>query len=242
MTTRFNRSRLSPARSRSVPCARGRLLERAGSDDTEEPGGTDTSQVSKDSAAKISSNIARGARNVGLERKVRLAVEAGTFEDVQVTGPQGIGHRGRALRRQDEVDLHHQPAAGTRCTGPRCALVVAVGHAVGERFADAVGVAFDADQQGQAAAGQRDQPGGRLAWVHAQAGGDLVHSRTPHLRDQGEQTGIGGIRRYHASTLPRVCDLRVSGCPQRFPSCGPGVCKYYQLLINQHFSTEPFPS
>ncbi|MBV9831969.1 MAG: L,D-transpeptidase family protein [Marmoricola sp.] len=49
----------------------------------------DASQVSRSSAAKISSNIPRGARNVGLDRKVRLAVVQGTFQDVQVTGPRG---------------------------------------------------------------------------------------------------------------------------------------------------------
>ena len=52
-------------------------------------------QVSKSSAAKITSNVQRGARNVDLGRKVRLGVTAGTFSDVQVTGPDGAVVTGR---------------------------------------------------------------------------------------------------------------------------------------------------
>ena len=58
-------------------------------DDTAAPGNGDASQVSKASQAAISSNIARGAKGVGLDRKVRLKVASGSFEDVQVTGPRG---------------------------------------------------------------------------------------------------------------------------------------------------------
>src|ERR1700710_812329 len=46
-------------------------------------------QVSKTSAAQITSNIRRGASNVGLGRKVRLGVTGGTLSAVQVTGPDG---------------------------------------------------------------------------------------------------------------------------------------------------------
>ena len=65
-----------------------------GSDDDAASGDGNTSkagaaQVAKTSSAKISSNIARGAGNVGLQRKVRLAVTSGTLQDVQVTGPRG---------------------------------------------------------------------------------------------------------------------------------------------------------
>ena len=52
-------------------------------------------QVSKSSAAKITSNVQRGARNVDLGRKVRLGVTDGTFSDVQVTGPSGAVVTGR---------------------------------------------------------------------------------------------------------------------------------------------------
>ena len=43
----------------------------------------------KDSEAKIVSNIRRGAKQVGLERRLKLRVQDGTIEDVRVTGPKG---------------------------------------------------------------------------------------------------------------------------------------------------------
>jgi lipoprotein-anchoring transpeptidase ErfK/SrfK len=52
-------------------------------------------QVAKSSAAKITSNIPRGARDVDLARKVRLVATGGTFSDVQVTGPDGAVVTGR---------------------------------------------------------------------------------------------------------------------------------------------------
>ncbi|KQT92224.1 hypothetical protein ASG49_09795 [Marmoricola sp. Leaf446] len=54
-----------------------------------------TSQVSASSNAKIVSNIPRGATNVDVDRKLRLRVEAGTFEAVEVTGPEGSSIEGR---------------------------------------------------------------------------------------------------------------------------------------------------
>ena len=69
------------------------------------------SQVSKSSEAKISSNIPRGARNVDIERKLKLRVEAGTFETVQVTGPKGAVIAGPAVTGQDPLGLQ-VPAAG----------------------------------------------------------------------------------------------------------------------------------
>ena len=57
--------------------------------------GSSATQVSKSSAAKITSNVQRGARNVDLGRKVRLGVTDGTFSDVQVTGPAGAVVAGR---------------------------------------------------------------------------------------------------------------------------------------------------
>ncbi len=52
-------------------------------------------QVSKDSKARIVSSIRAGAKGIDLERKVRLSVESGTFEAVQVTGPKGAVVQGR---------------------------------------------------------------------------------------------------------------------------------------------------
>ncbi|MCW2712823.1 MAG: ErfK/YbiS/YcfS/YnhG family protein [Marmoricola sp.] len=55
----------------------------------------DPSQVSKGSAAKVVSSIKPGAKGVDLQRKLRLHVDSGTFETVQVTGPQGGVVQGR---------------------------------------------------------------------------------------------------------------------------------------------------
>ncbi|MCW2822180.1 MAG: ErfK/YbiS/YcfS/YnhG family protein [Marmoricola sp.] len=55
----------------------------------------DPSQVSKGSAAKVVSSIKPGAKGVDLQRKLRLLVDSGTFETVQVTGPQGGVVQGR---------------------------------------------------------------------------------------------------------------------------------------------------
>ncbi len=63
-----------------------------------DPGGAPQSAPSesaKDSEAKIVSSIRAGAKGVGLERPVRLRVESGTFEAVQVTGPRGVVVQGR---------------------------------------------------------------------------------------------------------------------------------------------------
>jgi lipoprotein-anchoring transpeptidase ErfK/SrfK len=56
---------------------------------------SDPSQVSKGSAAKVVSSIKPGAKRVDLQRKLRLHVDSGTFETVQVTGPQGGVVQGR---------------------------------------------------------------------------------------------------------------------------------------------------
>ncbi len=53
------------------------------------------SQAPKTSAAKIGSNIKRGATGVDLGRKLKLHVDSGTFEEVQVTGPKGGTVKGR---------------------------------------------------------------------------------------------------------------------------------------------------
>lgn len=53
------------------------------------------SNVSKTSEAKIVSSIRSGAKGVEIERKLKLQVESGTFEEVQVTGPRGAIVEGR---------------------------------------------------------------------------------------------------------------------------------------------------
>ncbi|MCW2846847.1 MAG: hypothetical protein JWR90_821 [Marmoricola sp.] len=53
------------------------------------------SPVSKSSDAKITSSIRPGAQAVGLERRIKLNVASGTFETVQVTGPNGGVVQGR---------------------------------------------------------------------------------------------------------------------------------------------------
>lgn len=56
---------------------------------------SDTSQSSQQSQAKVTSNLRQGARSVDLDRKVRLRVASGTFQEVQVTGPRGAIISGR---------------------------------------------------------------------------------------------------------------------------------------------------
>jgi lipoprotein-anchoring transpeptidase ErfK/SrfK len=67
-----------------------------GSDEATGDGGStpEASPAPKASAATISSNITRGARNIGLQRRIRLDVASGTFQAVQVTGPRGAIVRG----------------------------------------------------------------------------------------------------------------------------------------------------
>jgi len=66
-----------------------------GSDTDDTPTGGEAQQAAQKSEATITSNIRRGANDVDLERKLRLAVDAGTFETVQVTGPKGAIVQGR---------------------------------------------------------------------------------------------------------------------------------------------------
>ncbi len=101
MLSRFNRStrsRLSLA-GVAVTLALVTACSSQASPDSSDSGGTDSSgsasQVSKKSEAKIASNIRPNARSVGLERKLRLSVAAGTFDTVQVTGPKGGIVQGR---------------------------------------------------------------------------------------------------------------------------------------------------
>ena len=60
--------------------------------------GSDEQQEPATSAAVISANISRGKPvTVDIDRKVRLRVASGTFEEVQVTGPKGGDRRGPAV-------------------------------------------------------------------------------------------------------------------------------------------------
>ncbi len=58
-------------------------------------GDAPTAQEERESAAVIASNIRRGAQDVDLTRKLRLTVQDGTFEDVQVTTRRGTPLEGR---------------------------------------------------------------------------------------------------------------------------------------------------
>ncbi len=93
MSCRSPRTRLS-ALGVALALALVSACSSAPGNDSSEPEG-DTSQVSKTSQAKILSNIRRGAQKVDIERKVKLRVQSGTFETVQVTGPKGAIIKGR---------------------------------------------------------------------------------------------------------------------------------------------------
>ena len=93
MSCRSPRTRLSLVGAALVLAVVSACSSTPGSDSSEPEG--EASQVSKTSEAKILSNIPRGAKNVDIERKVKLRVESGTFEAVQVTGPRGSIIKGR---------------------------------------------------------------------------------------------------------------------------------------------------
>ncbi len=93
MSCRSPRTRLSLVGVALVLAVVSACSSAPGSDSSEPEG--EASQVSKTSEAKILSNIPRGAKNVDIERKVKLRVESGTFETVQVTGPRGAIIKGR---------------------------------------------------------------------------------------------------------------------------------------------------
>jgi lipoprotein-anchoring transpeptidase ErfK/SrfK len=93
MTVRSARSRLAllgAGLSLALVSACSLQTDDSGTDTAGSGSGQDgATQVPKSSAAKISANIPRGARNVDLGRKVRLVSTGGTLSDVQVTGPDG---------------------------------------------------------------------------------------------------------------------------------------------------------
>ena len=93
MSSRSPRTRLSLLGAALALAAVSACSSAPGGDSSQGEG--QASQVSKSSEAKIFSNIHRGAKNVDLERKLKLRVKAGTFETVQVTGPKGAVIEGR---------------------------------------------------------------------------------------------------------------------------------------------------
>ena len=66
-----------------------------GGDEGSDSPQSNASQAAQQSQAKVSSNVRPGARKVDLDRKIRLRVAQGTFEEVQVTGPKGAILEGR---------------------------------------------------------------------------------------------------------------------------------------------------
>ena len=55
----------------------------------------ETTRAAQRSDAKVTSSIKPGARRVDIDRKVKLRVSSGIFEEVQVTGPRGEVVKGR---------------------------------------------------------------------------------------------------------------------------------------------------
>ena len=86
--------------------------------DSEEPsaqgGDAPTAQEERESAARISSNIARGAQDVDLTRKLRLTVQSGTFEDVEVTTQRGEPVEGRLSADKTRWISQQVLSSGTR--------------------------------------------------------------------------------------------------------------------------------
>jgi lipoprotein-anchoring transpeptidase ErfK/SrfK len=93
----------------TVTACAGQSSNDAGADPQSAP-----SQVSKNSEAKIVSSIRPGAKEVDLERKVRLRVDSGTFETVQVTGPRGSAVEGRLSADKTRWVSRTQLQAGSR--------------------------------------------------------------------------------------------------------------------------------
>jgi lipoprotein-anchoring transpeptidase ErfK/SrfK len=94
MSTRTFSKRLSLA---GGAAALALLSACSGSVTGDDSGGksTEATQASQRSQAKVTSSIKPGARRVDIDRKLKLRVAAGTFEEVQVTGPRGEIVKGR---------------------------------------------------------------------------------------------------------------------------------------------------
>lgn len=86
--------------------------------DSQEPsaqgGDVPTAQEERESAARITSNIARGAQDVDLTRKLRLTVQSGTFEDVEVTTRRGEPVAGRLSADKTRWVSQQVLSSGTR--------------------------------------------------------------------------------------------------------------------------------
>ncbi len=90
MLSRSTRTRLSLAGAVMALVAVTACSGQSGGGAEPDANSTGAKQASKkESSAKIVSNIRRGAKDVGIERKLKLSVRSGTFEEVQVTGPKG---------------------------------------------------------------------------------------------------------------------------------------------------------
>lgn len=77
-------------------------------------GDVPTAQEERESAARITSNIARGAQDVDLTRKLRLTVQSGTFEDVEVTTRRGEPVAGRLSADKTRWVSQQVLSSGTR--------------------------------------------------------------------------------------------------------------------------------
>ena len=115
MRSRSVRSRLSLA-GVALTLAAVTACAGQGADEGSAQGGSDGARTAaeKRSEATISSNIRRGASQVGLERRLKLRVESGTFEEVQVTGPKGGIVKGRLSADQTRWVSRTQFQAASR--------------------------------------------------------------------------------------------------------------------------------
>jgi lipoprotein-anchoring transpeptidase ErfK/SrfK len=100
MTARSLRTRLSASAAACalvvVSACASSTTSGGGSDQPASSGSGASAQESpKKSTAAIESNVRQGARNVDIERRIRLSVTSGTFSAVNVTGPHGVIVRGK---------------------------------------------------------------------------------------------------------------------------------------------------
>jgi lipoprotein-anchoring transpeptidase ErfK/SrfK len=116
MLSRSLSTRLSVAGVALALAAVTACSAQAGNDDPASDPQSAPSQASKDSAAKVVSNIRAGAKRVEIDRKLRLRAESGTFESVQVTGPKGSVVQGRLSTDKSRWVSQTQLQAASRYT------------------------------------------------------------------------------------------------------------------------------